>query len=239
MWNQGSVHMEKRKRIWAIAAICLILLICLVPVSKWPAEPILSKSDYPDPPKKEILTGLKLTDFKVGRKTFSLSVDSLRVEKKKMGFLHLGFMKIARLEGVEIDWFENEVSRPQKDPAGGPSRSEDADRFFSQVNKLKQILPDHIKGVELTQVKINFFKDNEKSFTIKADKAVVKPGGQLVLKGHVAMNAGNGKKLTCEKIIWLIAKGRLVTSKGCDLDDNQGLQINQWLKNINFSMGEG
>ncbi len=245
MWNQGPMHMEKRKRIWAIAAVCLLLLLCLVPVSEWPAKPILPKRDYPDAPKKEIVSGLKLSDFKVGRKTFSLSVESLRVEKKKMGFLHLGFMKIARLEGVEIDWFENEAPGPQTDPAGGPSRSGDADRFFSQVNKLKQVLPGHIKGVELTRVKINFFKDEEKSFTIKADKAVVKSGGQLVLKGHVTMKTGNGQTQTCEKVIWQISKGRLITSKGFALDDKtrsrQGrvLQINRGFENINFSMEEG
>ena len=245
MWNQGPVHMGKRKRIWAIAAVCLLLLLCLVPVSEWPAKPILSKSNYPDAPKKEIVSGLKLSDFKVGRKTFFLSVESLRVEKKKMGFLHLGFMKIARLEGVEIDWFENQAPGQQNDPAGGASRSGEADRFFSQVNKLKQVLPGHIKGVELTRVKINFFKDKERSFTVKADEAVVKSGGQLVLKGHVTMNTGNGETQICEKVIWQISKGRLITSKAFALDDNtrsrrgRELQINRGFENINFSIEEG
>ncbi|MCG8550767.1 MAG: hypothetical protein MI799_10235 [Desulfobacterales bacterium] len=236
--------MEKNKRIWGIAAVCLILLLCLVLVSEWPAKTSRSTSVYPDAPKKEIVGELKMTDFRVGRRNFSLAVQSLRVEKKKMGFLGLGFMKIAILEGVEIDWFENGTPGPQKEPAG-PSALEDADRLLSQVNKLKQVLPGHIKGVELTRVKINFFKDKKKLFTAKADNAFVRSGGRLVLKGHVTMKAGNGETLTCEKAVWQIAECRLVTSKAFEPDDktrsrrDRVLQTNQGLENINFSIEEG
>nr|WP_320192213.1 LPS export ABC transporter periplasmic protein LptC [uncultured Desulfobacter sp.] len=236
--------MEKGKRIWGITAVCLILLLCLVLVSEWPDKTDGFKNVYPDAPRKDIVGKLNMSDFRAGRRNFSLSVDSLRVEKKKMGFLRLGFMKIAILDGVEINWFEKGTPESQKEPAG-PSVSEDADRFFNQVNKLKQVLPGHIKGVELTRVKINFFKDNQKSFTIRADKASLKSEDQLVLTGHVTINAGNGEKLTCEKIIWLIPKGRFVTSKAFKLDDKtrnslgHELKTNQGLKNITFSIEEG
>lgn len=171
---------------------------------------------------KTIARDLKIDDYSWGRKTFSMQIEKLRVVKKKLGFLRLGFIKIARVEGVTLDWYEGNNSNGTQFAKGTEESANliNSNRFSNQINKLKQSLPGNIKGVELHRVKINFFRNGKIASSIIADSATFNGYGmRIVFKGNVKLQNGSGKKLKCDKISWLIDEKSFASTKHFVFED--------------------
>lgn len=192
----------------------LLFLISLKIPNPAPPEPLPVQAKKIH--EKTIARDLKIDDYAQGRKTFSMQIEKLRVVKKKLGFLRLGFLKIARVEGVTLDWYGENTSgerRLEKETqkSGNPINSK---RLSHLINKLKQYLPGNIKGVELSRVKMNFFQDGRISSSIISDSAAFSSKGMhIVFKGNVKLMNGSGKSLTCEKITWRIDKKTFISTK--------------------------
>ena len=172
---------------------------------------------------KTIATGLKIDNYASGGKTLSMSIDRLRVVKKKIGFFRLGFLKIARVEDVTLDWYEGII--PGRKQTSGPAEDSEnpvnSKHLSDLLNNLKKYLPGNIKGVELTPLKINYFRNQRCILSIHADSAAPGHQGQrIVFKGNVKLLADFEKKLKCEKMTWLIDKKRFVSKSSFVFQDN-------------------
>ncbi len=199
---------------------------------------------------KDVASGLEIADYLDGQKRFVIRIDRLRVVKKKVGFLALGFMKIALLDGVSIQWHERDQSpspanasspvavpafRPVPEVPVGPQP------LFARIDQLKKRLPGHVRGVEFARVTIHYFKNKEHVSLIVADKA---RGGRqkkhLVFMGNVRITGGNGRALACDRITWQPRTGRLVTSESYAIRyknkriRGQGLETDPGLRDIIF-----
>lgn len=232
---------RRKMAVWTgVIFICIFLVACLSWINclgKTPQK-IVQGLNTPGGHSTTIASSIEITDHRAGRKTVSLKVATLGVEKKKLGFLRLGFMKIACLKDVSMDWYDYSDSNDFS--ADGLSGTGPAGQLISQANKLKQYLPGPIKGIEMEQVEINFFKKDKLLSKISANRAHIMPRNRrLEFKDNVQITTCDGKQLSGSKFTWLMDTGKLVTSKAWELETDQqqvrgkGLETNIELKNIN------
>ncbi len=213
------------KTLWVLVSIpVLILVFCLIghrldparePAGNFPAEVNL----------KGPMSGLEITDYQGSQKHLSLKIDTFDITNQKMGFLRLGFMKIACLEGVAITLYETAAPQEKTGKTDGlsdHSAPDGVDRLLERMNQLKDHLPGHIKGIELRRVTLNRVKDGTFRSSVTADRARINPRNrQFIFKGNVEINGMAGKRLSCEELTWQTNTRKLSTSKNYVLEDGQ------------------
>ena len=215
-----------KKTLWVLVAIpVLVLVFSLIghrlDAAREPAGNFQAEANL-----KGSMSGLEITDYQGSQKHLSLKIDTFDIAKQKMGFLRLGFMKIACLEGVAITLYETDF--PREKTGGSVGLKDDpapdgVDRLLERVNQLKDHLPGHIKGIELKRVTLNRVKNGTFRSSVTADRARINPRNrQFVFKGNVEINGMGGKRLSCDELTWQPNTGKLSTSKDYVLEDGQG-----------------
>ncbi|MBU1195545.1 MAG: LPS export ABC transporter periplasmic protein LptC [Proteobacteria bacterium] len=227
--DRGKEKILLRLRFFGIKTQILTFTVMMVSGLLWVSHRNMPVPPPPEPPRvtqlheKTIATDLKIDDYAWGKKTFSIQIEKLRVVKKKMEFFRLGFFKIARVEGVTLNWYENSsqtrasLTNPMED-----SKNQDrSQRLSDLLNKLKKYLPGNIRDVELTRVKMIFFQDEKTISTIYSDLASPGLQGQgIVFTGNVRIITESNKKLKCGKLTWLTADKKLISAESFIFEDS-------------------
>jgi len=189
-----------------------------------------------------IARGLRIDEHFEGRRLFSLKADRLKVSGKKAGFLRLGFWKVAKFENLSIDFYSKPCGTEIQDSNGrviDGAEFSDLGDFFMRNDKLKRMMPKGVKGVEISNISINQYREGRIVSSLRSDQAKVDfRGKELVFKGNVKMACGNGKTLQCGKMSWLAEAKKFKTSEPYVLKTRhqtlrgKGLQTDYRLENM-------
>jgi len=183
----------------------LVLVSCLV--RRYQHSEGIHKPEEESYPGKCIAKGLRLDEYYEGRKVFSLKTDSLKVVGKKTGFFRLGFWNVARLENVCIDFYQQPVSKSVKNAHESATKGAgfpDLKDLFLRHDRLKPMMARDVKGVEISNIEINLYREDKITSTLCSNEVKLNPrGNKLIFEGNVRMTSGMDKQLECSRITWL------------------------------------
>lgn len=163
-------------------------------------------------PENCVAQGLRLDEELEGKRVFSLKVDTIRILGKKAGFLRLGFWKVARLENVCLDFYQQaDGNREQKTPAGLPATNgryghgfPDLFDLFAGDDGLKLPRLDGVKGIEMSNIKLRIHRAGKIILALSSDKAEINPHAkELIFQGNVRIASGKSRLLETGEIRWL------------------------------------
>ena len=189
-------------------------------------------------------TGIHVDEYLKGKKVFSLKMDSLGVVGKKAGFFRLGFWKVARLKNVSLDLYHYPPDAGQHKSDGSlntPGVFPDMGKLFSKSDKLRQMIPTNVRGIEISNIKIRMHKDWKLISTVSSDSARIDSRGNgLTFEGDVKVASNNGKILKCEKMHWssdtkrFKVNGAYVLTVSGETMRGKGIQTDYGFNNIRF-----
>ena len=225
----------------------IIVFAGYILVGRYEDSKIIHESQQVSRPKTCVSTGLRFDEYYEGSRVFSLKTDSLKIIRKKVGFLRLGFWKVARLENVCIDFYQlSDENRPRNDANGMVNIGEgfpDLGSLFLKHDKFKSMISKGVEGVEINNITINLHRDGKLLSAMSSDEAKLDSRGkELVFEGNVRMSSGKDKLLKCSKISWLTdARKFRTTRRYVARIDNRiiegtGLETDCFLENLE-SMG--
>jgi hypothetical protein len=151
--------------------------------------------------------GISFVEYHGDKKIYSVSVDSVSVERAKLGPFAIGPLHVAHLNKVAIDLNLDEIEPLlDKENVEGQGEGEKALGFENPVSRIKEKLPPEarkIKGLNIKEVSINLWKKEQRILRISSDTATIdRKSGDLVFTGHAKMDAGENGNLISHRIRW-------------------------------------
>lgn len=191
--------------------------------------------------------GLSFAEYHENHKLFSFKAQSFEISRKKVGFLRMGFIKTAKLQKVEIDFYlrpEKKTDSKENFNAQNIINDErsDIDAVFKKNDQFKALKLDQIKGLDIDDIEINVFMNDQLTSSIKSKKAGIGfKDMSIVFSGNVSIQANNNS-LQCQNIIWINKKNKLVTKNNYLLLKDgitlkgKGLECDYRLRNFSFDI---
>ena len=197
-------------------------------------------------------TGIHIDEYLKGKRIFTLKTDSVSVRGKKAKFLRLGFWKVAEMENVTLDFYyytpvsEEHRSEDLLSSSEGLLKAwdgyTDMTRLFTKNNKLRQMFPGNVKGLEIEGMTVRVYEDGELESSLSSDHAKLgSEGDEFVFEGDVQLASRNGKRLTCGKLFWLSDERKFKTEGSYVLKDKEkmisgrGVETDHGLEEMTFS----
>ncbi len=214
-----SKYPYSKKGLWLVGIIPILALVgfTLVQLHRHPkTESVLEEVRSPG---GFVAKGLRIEEHLDGQRAFSLELDNLRVVGKKAGFFRLGFWRVARLENVRINLYQ----QPNKATTHGDGETlgtqnavsavgPDLTGLFTRNDKLKRMLPKGVKGIEMVGVTINVYYHGKVISSLSSKGARMDSRGKgLAFEGAVKMVSRDGLALECGKMAWSADRKTLTT----------------------------
>jgi len=185
---------------------------------------------------KILAKGLSFEEHFEGRKLFTLKIDTVKILRKKVGFLSLGFFKVTRLENVRIDFYE-----VMKNPGSTPHNFLNFEKSLLSKNNLKLLKPKGVKGLEIVKITVNVYREGRLLSSICSDKAKIEFGKkEIIFEGHVRIASGEDRSLECSKIRWITdtqtfrTREHYVAKVNGRIIEGKGLETGYLLEKLNF-----
>jgi hypothetical protein len=151
--------------------------------------------------------GISFVEYHGDKKIYSVSVDSVSIERAKLGPFAIGPLHVAHLNKVAIDLNLDEIEpildkeRVEEQGEGGKVLG-----FENPISKIKEKLPPKarkIRALDIKDVSINLWKKEKRILRISSDAATIdRNSGDLVFAGHATMDAGENGNLVSHRIRW-------------------------------------
>ncbi len=180
--------------------------------------------------------GISFVEYHGDRKVYSVSIDSLFIERAKLGPFAIGPLFIAHLNKVVIDLYLDGNKSGTKETSKRKTAEDHLPSFEKPISDIRKNLPlqfKKVKGFELKGISFNLWKNEKNIFTISSDSATIdRKTGDIVFTGHATMDSGDNGKLQSHRIRWdrkthlfkildpyyLIKDGRRTEGKGIQTD---------------------
>ena len=243
MQQAAKDFLKQKKTIFFIP----VLLISIVIVFKYNESKHSSSSttgpNMPpaSPTREAFATGLSYVEYKENKKIVSFKLDEFEITKQKIGYFRIGFFKIAKMKGVEFNFF---LDTPEKESVQmALSNTEfDLQKHFTDSDIIKMLKIDKIKGLEIKNIVINIFQGDTLFSSLKSNYARLDYNEKhLIFSGDVVLNVANGKSLRCNTLKWLTHNSRLSTNGTYEFKQNGSvrrgrvIECDFFLNNIRFA----
>jgi hypothetical protein len=176
-----------------------------------------------------------------------VSVDSVSVERAKLGPFAIGPLHVAHLNKVAIDLNLDEIEPLlDKENVEGQGEGGKALDFENPVSRIKEKLPPEarkIRGVNIKEVSINLWKKEQRILRITSDTAAIdRNSGDLIFIGHATMDAGERGNLISHRIRWnrkthffRITDPYIFTKDGKKIE-GEGMETDYLFKRIGYQL---
>jgi hypothetical protein len=151
--------------------------------------------------------GISFVEYHGDKRIYSVKIDSVSIERAKLGPFAIGPLHVAHLNKVAIDLNLDEI-----EPILDKERVEDQGEgrkvldFENPISKIKEKLPPEarkIRGVTIKEVSVNLWKKEQRILRISSDTATIdRNSGDLIFAGHATMDAGENGNLISHRIRW-------------------------------------
>ncbi len=149
--------------------------------------------------------GISFVEYRGDRKVYKVSIDSLLVEKTRFGPFAINPLRVATLNKVAIDLYTIDDDLPLAEQLSGKMREEKLD-LEKPVLDIRKNLPSEfrkVRRIELKEISITLWKNDEKVFRISSDSATIdRQTGDVVFTGHANLEAGENGRLQSHRIRW-------------------------------------
>ena len=151
--------------------------------------------------------GISFVEYRGDRRIYSASIDSVSIERAKLGPFAIGPLHVAHLNKVSVDINLDEIE-PLLDREGGGNEGEAGKSlgFENPIAKIKEKLPPEarkIRALDIKDVSINLWEKEQRILRISSDTATIdRNSGDLIFAGHATMDAGENGKLVSHRIRW-------------------------------------
>ena len=151
--------------------------------------------------------GISFVEYHEDKRIYSVKIDSVSIERAKLGPFAIGPLHVAHLNKVAIDLNLDEIE-PILDKEGIEKEGEGRKSlgFENPISKIKEKLPPEarkIRGVNIKEVSVNLWKKEQRILRISSDTATIdRNSGDLVFAGHATMDAGENGNLISHRIRW-------------------------------------
>ncbi|MBS3757087.1 MAG: hypothetical protein KGY61_00325 [Desulfobacterales bacterium] len=191
-----NVSYRKRRALPILFIAGLIGVSAFIALGAFPfsahKRPSPSKIHYE---KDMAATGLSFVEFEDSQKKSSFKIKKITVSKKQLGFLRLGFARVA-----EIDDFEMRVYLDTGEKTD-PENAIDVEKLLLAGKSAHSMPLDNIKELKIRDFSAKFFKSGVLAASIKSDRAgMAVYQKDLEFSGHIVLRAENGRVLKCESM---------------------------------------
>jgi hypothetical protein len=151
--------------------------------------------------------GISFVEYHGDKRIYSVSVDSVSVERAKLGPFAIGPLHVAHLKKVAIDLNLDEIE-PILDKESVEEQGAEGKvlNFENPISKIKEKLPPgarKIRGLNIKEVSVNLWRKGQRISGISSDTATIdRNSGDLIFTGHATMNAGENGNLISHRIRW-------------------------------------
>jgi len=171
------------------------------------------------------------------KKVYRVSIDTLSVERARLGPFAIGPLIVAHLNKVTVDLYLEGIESmlgSQKKGKGEGRLTEWASLDFEKpISNIRKNLPSRIKNIKVDNISFNLWKNEKRIFRISSDTATIdRKTGEIIFTGHVKMDAGENGNLISHRIRWdkdtglfkaidayiLVKNGRRMEGKGIEID---------------------
>jgi hypothetical protein len=151
--------------------------------------------------------GISFVEYHGDRRIYSASIDSVSIDRAKLGPFAIGPLHVAHLDKVAIDINLDEIEpileKERVEKQGERGKVLD---FENPISKIKEKLPPEarkIRALDIRDVSINLWKEERRILKISSDTASIdRNSGDLIFAGHATMDAGENGKLISHRIRW-------------------------------------
>jgi len=141
------------------------------------------------------------------KRVYRVSIDTLSVERAKLGPFAIGPLVVAHLNKVTVDLYLEGIEsmlESQKKGAGEGRLTDWASLDFQKpISNIRKNLPAKIKNIKLDNISFNLWKGEKRIFSISSDTATIdRKTGEIIFTGHANMDAGENGSLISHRIRW-------------------------------------
>jgi hypothetical protein len=151
--------------------------------------------------------GISFVEYHGDRRIYSASIDSVSIDRAKLGPFAIGPLHVAHLNKVVIDLDLVEIGPMlQKEGIEEQGGREKLLDFKSLISKIKEKLPPEarkIRAVDVKDVSINLWEKEQRILRISSDTATIDRNSEdLIFTGHAMLDAGENGHLASHRIRW-------------------------------------
>jgi len=157
----------------------------------------------------DIVSGKGISFFESDgeKKVYRVSVDTLSVERAKLGPFAIGPLVVAHLNKVTVDLYlegiQSKLASQKKGKGEGRLTEWASLDFEKPISNIRKNLPSRIKNIKVDNISFNLWKNEKRIFRISSDTASIdRKTGEIVFTGHVNMDAGENGILISHRIRW-------------------------------------
>jgi len=150
---------------------------------------------------------ISFVEYHGDRRIYSASIDSVSIDRAKLGPFAIGPLHVAHLNKVAIDLNLDEIEpildKERVEKQGGEGKLVD---FGNPISKIKEKLPPEarkIRALDIKDVSINLWEKEQRILRISSDTATIdRNSGDLIFAGDATMDAGENGTLISHRIRW-------------------------------------
>jgi len=221
----------------AIKILILSLIIGVVVLTffavNWRGKGHFSQG-YKSSSKLAYAKGISFVEYHGDKKVYAVSIDSLSVERARIGPFAIGPFHVVYLNKVNVELYQEGIESKLEQEIKEKKR--DILNFDSTLLDIRRKLPIEIKkvkGIEIKEISINLWKKGERIFRISSNSATFdRKTKDLIFTGQANLEAGKNGKLLSHRIRWdretrlfrvldsyyLIQNGKKTEGKGIETD---------------------
>ncbi len=186
--------------------------------------------------------GWKITQSNGNRRVYQASIESISIERAKLGPFAIGPLHVAHLKGVAIDFYAEGLAdgSPYKANTFGIGILENSladiknDRFFRGRK---------INILDIKDISLNLWDREKKVFSISSDQATIdRQTGDIVFIGHASLHAAENGSVLSHRIRW-VRKTSLfriqdsyIWTKGATTREGRELETDYLLQRIKYQI---
>ena len=196
-FNQSERKIKSQFFVFSSLAICGIGLIFYILLHCPTYRTVSTEWAKLNHSREMFAKGVSFYGYQDAQKTLSFNADTIEISRKKIGFFRIGFYKTATINGLQIDIFFYPEHKNTFE-----ATSLDIEQYL--LNESFNVFRlDNIKELEIKNVEINFYHDNQKASSIQSGHAGIKfYNNDLTFYGNVVLSCKDKGTLHSDSLRW-------------------------------------
>lgn len=184
--------------------------------------------------------GWRITQSNGNKRVYQASIESISIERAKLGPFAIGPLHVAHLNRVAIDFYAEGLA--DKDPY-----KSDAFRIDILENSLVDIRNDpffrsrKIKILDINDISLNLWDREKQVFGISSDRATIdRQTGDVIFIGHASLRAAENGSIISHRITWIRKtslfriRDPFIWTKGAVTKEGSELETDYLLQKIKY-----
>jgi hypothetical protein len=207
-------------------------------------EPDQSFKNFRPNSKLAYAKGIHFTEYRGEKKVYSVSIETLSVERARVGPFAIGPLHVGQFSKVNVDLYLDAIESGKGKVNGGDDKDleEDLQDFGIPISNIRNNLPPELRRVrtiKLRDLSISLWKHEERIFRISSDTAELDPKTRsLIFVGHATIDSGPNGRLLSHRIRWdsktrfFSAGGPYLLTKNGEKGEGSGIEVDYQFKRI-------